>query len=293
MTEDSKQSGKGVSLFNDESVNKLKDIITKLEGAESLEAAKLLVVEFNSFVEGVEPEKEEAKEEPAKEEPVKEGDSEEAKPEDKPEEGTEEKKDEPVKDGESKEEPAKEEVKEEASQETDKGPVEKTDLKTQLCDALDLNGKMLGKLKEAESSIMTLQKINEKIKADNSQLTTDLDKSKNELSVFVKEKEVQTQEKYNSKFKSVFTQYCEFMDVEETEKESVREMMSTYSEGMLDKTASFLDKKETAALESEPDVQTQASSDLASGEPALMTREMYDKLNAREKTDHLFSLMQN
>ena len=260
---DSKMVGEGdnktkeQSLFSDaEQVSKLKEIIEKLEKSETIEAAKLLVVEFKALI-----------------------------PEDSTVEATEETKEEPK-------EEAKEETKEESKEEktedvrgSPKAEEKKEDTaETQLVEALDLNNKMITKLQDASSQIDILENINTKLKKNNEDV-------KKQLSTYQDEEDKKEKEKYQSKFNDVFNKYCDFMSIPTGEKEQVKKQMSTFSEDMLDNTLKYVEKKEQSMMESEPQVETQPSSDLSDKEQSIMTKEEYNNMGARDKTDYLFSLI--
>ena len=273
-----------VSVFNEENLDKLKDIIQKLENAESLESAKLLVVELKGFLpSGVETEEKPKEEVGEAEDTLGEEDKEEEKTDDEEkEEGVKE----DTQESEVQEEEKKDdEVKGEDDKEEASSQGEDSDVKTQLSDALDLNQKMISKLQEADNQIKTLEKINDKLKLDNSELTK-------KVSMFEEAKEKEEKERYQSKFNDVFEKYCDFMDIPDNERDPVRKQMSTFSEDGLDNTLRYLEKKKETLMESEEDVVTQPSSDFENKEEvSVMTQEKYKSMSARDKTDYLFSLL--
>ena len=258
MTNEKVQS-KVVSLFsNEEEVSKFKEVLEKLEKADSLEAAKLLVVEFRTLI----------PEAPAEEAKVEEKKEEETKEEDKKEEKAEEVKEEDKKGEESKE--------------TADAPKVKG-LDTQLTDALDLNQKMITKLEESSKENSMLSDINEKLKKDVSTLT-------DSLKVYQDTEAKEEKDRLSSKFNEACSKYCDFMDIPKDERKAIEKQMSTYSEDMLDNTLKYVQNKQTQMSEDEVEVETKPSSEL-SEEATVMTQDDYNDMSARDKTSYLHGLI--
>lgn len=274
---------KDITTFSDDKViEKVKDIIGKLEGAESLEAAKLLVVELQTLI----PEEDEKPKEGEEVPEVKEG-TEETK-----EEVKEEVKEEP-KDGEDK--PKETVEKGEESEVEESEPEKKEEVTTQskefkdlagkepshLQEALDLNEQLITKFQEANGEITRLEGLNGQYQ----NRIVDLEK---QVTTYTDEKNIAEKTRMNDKYATVFQEYCDFMGVEDGDKESLGKQMSTYSEDMLDSVSKHIDKKKTTLAEEEPEAATKPSSQLV--DEGVKTEGMdYTQLSAAEKTRFLYN----
>lgn len=284
MSDSKDNSDIDYSLFQgDGDIDKLKNIISKLENADTIEAAKVLVVELKDLLPVVPEEKEET-----------------------PEEVTEDKKEEKTKDSEEedketveKEEKAEDAAKkkaEEASKAAEEKKPEteepKEEKPSSLQEALDLNEEMITQLQEAHTQIETLEKINSKYKKDISVMSAKLKESEGKLSQFASAEKSRKEKKYNAKLKEVLEKYCSFMGIPSGDRVSVEKMMSTYSEDMLDKTLGYIEDRKISQLQEEEDPKTVPSSDLSKAEKTKSIMAAYEKIdNSREKTDFIFDMM--
>ena len=280
MSSNEKEDISKVSLFSEDgSVDKLTAIIEKLEKADSLEAAKVLVIELKDLIPKVEEKKVEekvdgdVKPEETKVEDVKvekkEGEVE-TKPAEAVEVKTEEKPTEEVKTEEKKDETAP----------------------SSLSEALKINDELISQMQIAHTHIETLEKINDKLKGERSQLSDKLKVVESELSVFKKEINDEKQAKFNEKLDITLTEYCKFMGIPEADKKSVSDMMSTFSEDMLEKTMGYIKEKEISQMKDEPDPKTVSSSELESDGNVESLTVAYTKLSSsKDKVDFLFDHM--
>lgn len=296
-----------ISMFSDENViSKVKELIAKLEGAETLEAAKEVAVDLKTLIpEEVEDAKDKAEDkEEVKEEAPKEGEEKpeeekevEAKPEEEvAEEKTEAEKqlDKVVEEATKEEEKLAEEVKEEPSEEapveekTEEVPAEEKaeepaeEKPAELSEVLDLNDQLIEKLKEASVQIETLEK--EKVEFS--------DKVKNlesKLAVFKEKEEAKKMEAFNKKFTNIFNKYVNFFGVKENEVGVIKDQMSKFSEDVLDNIEQNIDRKKLEQMKAEPEIVTKSSSELETQE-ITEDKEVikWDELNTKDKTDYLF-----
>ena len=290
-----------ITKFEDESViQKVQEIISKLEAADSLDAAKGLVSELKSLIPEEIPEEEGKEEEEKKEEEKEEVEekSEEAKEEQPKEESAEEiekeakeKLAEVVADAAKPEESQEEKPEEEAGEEekpaetkeVEEAPKEGVEENASLSEVLDLNDKLIVKLKEATDEIDRLEKENSKFKKE-------VDELNKEVTEFKEKKEKEEKAVREAKFNDVFDKYVNFFKVKDEAKESIRKEMSTFSEGILDNIAKQIDAKKLSEMKEEPEVETKPSSALeGKGEEAdKQDRIHWDELTPQEQTKFLF-----
>lgn len=265
---------KETSVFTEDKVNQLSEIVNKLEKVETIEAAKLLVPEFKSFVSGVSPQPA-PKETPAVEnkgEPAPSNEPKaETKPADQPNTAEQPKADPVAKPNESTQASA-------------------DNFKKQLIDALDLNKKMLDRLKKSNETIMTLENINDKFKSENSQMSAKVSELEKSISVYVEKEKLEKKTKHDSILGKVVSEYCDFMGVPKDERIDIEKQMSTFSDDMLTNTLKYLQKKSEGILDNQPSVMTKPSSEL--NELEDNPSKEISQMTAQEKTDYLFSKIQ-
>jgi len=249
-----------MSTFTEEdAINKLKNVMNKIMTSENLDDAKAFASELQSLI----PKTTEIEEEKTDDE-----------------------------NGKEKEE--KEEQKEEGKEVKEEKTKEKEEVKTELKDVseiFELNDKLISSLKEANTQIEALEKIN-------TQLKVDLDISNKAIITFhskEKEKEV---EQFQDKLNQVATNWINTFDISsDKEQESVREMLSKFnSEDKLEEINRYLclkSEKQVQRKKIEPIVMTTPSNYLK--DTILKSEDNnkeYEKMNSREKTDYLYSLIE-
>ena len=296
MSKEIKENIDNISLFQDDgTIDKLKAIIEKLETADSIEAAKVLVVELKDLLPIA---KEALKEEEKKDEKTKED----TKPAEK--EGEEVKEETVAKpEGKKEGEPEAEVVKKEgeAGEETKvetkeaevvvEKPAEAVK-ESSLSEALKINDELISQMGIATAQIGTLEQINSKLKENNSQLSEKLAVTEKELSQFKDTEKKEAETRFSTKLESTLGEYCKFMGIPEDDKKSVEKMMSTFSEDMLEKTMGYIKDKEISQMKDEPDPKTVQSSQLNSEKTRETLLQSYTKLeSAKDRTDFLFDVM--
>ena len=232
--------------------DKLKDLIEKLEGAETLEAAKELVPELKQLIpedtEAVVEEGSKSEEADIAEEAKEDKKEEEVKEEEKVEEKSEaEKKLEEVAEEAAKEdEKPAEEVVEKPAEEApaEEKPAEEEEVEKKpaaLSDALDLNDKLIAKMKFAID-------INEKLKQENNSYKTQVEELQTKVAKFQENEDSRNQARFEAQFDQVFNKYVTHFSVEDADVDGVKTSMAKFSEAELANIETYIDKKELAAM---------------------------------------------
>jgi len=268
MADDGKEEFE-LSKFQEEDIfARLKSIAERLEAAKTIDEVKPIVLELKELTKTEEEEDGEEKEETEQKEEGKEV----------------------------------QEIKTEvpAVEPAESKPVENSQDNSQLSEALKLNEKILTALKESEDEteklkgeakvqetkfseqIQMINKINEKYKSDLDSLSTDVVNFINILNE-------QKMTKFSERINLVAKDYCNFMNLPESEMANVRQTMSKWSEDMIEQTAKAISTKRTKMTEREPIVLTTTSSQLR--ETTAFSDREWEVMTAEEKMRHLHSKM--
>jgi len=257
-----------ITNFEEEDIfSKIKSVIERLEAAETLDDAKAIIPELKQLVED-----DSEVDEDGEENETKEGEEKEEEKKGEKEEGQEE----------------KEEMKDSQNS---------TEEDTKLSEVLDLNDKILSALKESENEIERLKKeltdkevkfkeqvellnnINKKYKEDFSEF---VEQVKDFLSVF----EAERIQRFNKKVDEVLDAYVKFTNVtDEKEKARIKEMISKWSEDMLEQTMKAISMKRSKMSAKEPVALTAPSSKLK-GVTKFSLKE-WNNMSPEEKTSYL------
>jgi len=151
---------------------------------------------------------------------------------------------------------------------------------TALNEALSLNDEMIITLNESKDEINNVKQLN-------GDLMNKLQEMEAEITAFQATITQYEQEKKEVKINKMFDQYCSFFDISENEKSSVRKMMSTMSEDMLEQTTTLFSQKRKSTNMVAP--LTKPSATLNQYSKSKPITPDFTKMTAKEKVDYEFA----